>query len=711
MELTCTQTIDTDKNSSTIDWTLTTKGGNSGYYSTGPTSVIINGTTVYSKERVAWNSYIFPADKGSTNGTLTVKHDSKGKKSIEVSFSTAIKEATVETYKGTWELDSIPRYATVKQTLKYVDEETIKIGWSSDSVIDYLWCSADDGDSWQGFSVNDKTSGSYTISKRQEGTWYDVKTRVRRKDSQLTTDSDALRVRTYEYPCCVTAPDFVIGERVKLEFSNPLHREITFKIIANGVTLTHDWVTTEETYTGLNAESTQTELYNSIPNAQSGKYKVTVTYNGHTITTDEGNTYSVNPAVCKPTFGGFTYKDSSKATITGNDQILIKRESSLRVTIPSANKMTAIKGATPKYYIATIDDTSVKADFKSGDVVLDFGRVNTAGIKRLNVRAYDSRGVPSDAIYKDITVCEYDRPVFNIDAKRLNNFEEETTLKISGTYSPLIINGVEKNTITSVTYYYAPMDGTADQSYEASYSASNGKFTCDDITLKLDRDKAYFVFVIITDKAGGIDFLDTQVDVGQAIFMISSNKKACFINGVEVPTFESMYPVGSVYCSSTNTNPGEIYGGTWELIDKGFKTGSTEIEQPASAFLSKFTVASVRSGQTVRLRIHLTTTVDITDTQVMVDTINLKEHGLVANDGSYFLYGIFGGVAMSDGGNATITYDLNNSGELDINDCLNIDGTHVLPAGSSFYINAVITTTKSRMNDEFCDKFYWKRTA
>jgi hypothetical protein len=47
LELVCTQTTDIAKNQSTIDWTLSSKGGTSNYYSTGPTTVTIAGKQVY----------------------------------------------------------------------------------------------------------------------------------------------------------------------------------------------------------------------------------------------------------------------------------------------------------------------------------------------------------------------------------------------------------------------------------------------------------------------------------------------------------------------------------------------------------------------------------------------------------------------------------------------------------------------------------------
>lgn len=711
MVLTCTQTPnDSVSNSSVIDWTLTTMGGDSLYYSTGPTKVIINGKTVYSKSRVAWDSYVFPAKKGSVSGSLTVTHDDDGDKDITVSFSTAIYTGTVSTYSDTWTLDSIPRYATVSHSLKSKTETEITVHWSSDNTVDYIWYSTDNGSNWTGVNVADGTSGTYTISGLSADTTYKVKTRIRRKDSQLTTDSSALSVTTYNYPHCTSSPDFVLGDSVTLKFYNPLNREFNFYIIGNGTQIDVEYSCDDTSYTGLTSTNTTVPyLYDTIPNDTSGKYKVKVVYDGSTITRNNGNTYSIDESVCKPSFDGFTYADYGLSNITGNDQILIKGASMLRVTIPSANKMVVVNGATPKYYIASIDGQSSKANFTDDDTTINLGNVNSVGVKRLSVRAYDSRGL-SAVVHKDVTVIEYEIPEINVDLARLNNFEEQTTLKISGTYSRLTIDSEDKNTIDEVSYCYRETDGEWSEETPVTFTADAGTYTCDDVILTLDRDKSYEFYIHMRDLVDENEVYKT-VDVGKAVFMISSNKKTCYIYGVEVPTFENVYPIGSVYCSSTNTNPSEIYGGTWKLIDKGFETASTEVTQEATEYLSNFVVASIRTERTVRFRLQLTTAKDIDDTSVTLGTIDLESHGLSANNGSYFLYGIFGDVAMSDGGNSTITYDFNNTGVLEVNDCLNIDGTHVLPAGSSFYINAVVITSQSRMNDEFCDKFYWQRTA
>lgn len=131
LKLSCTQTKDIANNKSVINWTLTSAGGESNYYTTGPTKVYINGTEVYSKGRTDWSAKTFPAAKGSVSGSLTVSHNNDGNKSISVSFSTAIYTSTVSTYSGTWALDSNPRQANITGAPNFNDEQNPTITYSN----------------------------------------------------------------------------------------------------------------------------------------------------------------------------------------------------------------------------------------------------------------------------------------------------------------------------------------------------------------------------------------------------------------------------------------------------------------------------------------------------------------------------------------------------------------------------------------------------
>ena len=111
LQLTITESVNVVENTSTLTWVLQSLGGSANYYTTGPTTVTIDGTQVYYKARTAWNTNEFPAAKGSTSGTITVAHDSYGSKSISVGFSTAIYTSAVTEHGGYMTLSNIDRAA------------------------------------------------------------------------------------------------------------------------------------------------------------------------------------------------------------------------------------------------------------------------------------------------------------------------------------------------------------------------------------------------------------------------------------------------------------------------------------------------------------------------------------------------------------------------------------------------------------------------
>lgn len=121
MRLSCTQTPDTSTNKSTINWTLSSIGGTSNYYSTGPTTVIINGVQVYYKARAEWDTYAFPAAKGSVSGSFVIDHNADGSKSINVSMTTSVWYGQASSYTGTWTLDNIPRQAKITSASDFTD--------------------------------------------------------------------------------------------------------------------------------------------------------------------------------------------------------------------------------------------------------------------------------------------------------------------------------------------------------------------------------------------------------------------------------------------------------------------------------------------------------------------------------------------------------------------------------------------------------------
>lgn len=470
--------------------------------------------------------------------TFTITHNSDGNKTVDISYSipTGISAGTL-TGSTSVKLSKIPRYATSVQSLNSKTETSIKMNWSSDSTIDYLWYSKDNGSTWVAVGSVSAKSGTYNITGLSPNTAYKIKTRVRSKDSQLTTDSSVLSISTYDYPYCSETPDFIAGDELTIKLYNPLGRLVTVNFIgANGESLSTD-ETTGTSVTGYNSETFIDKLYNSLPNDTMGIYQIKVTYESSVKTTTNDNTYYIEPNTCRPSFSNFSYKDTNNGvtTVTGNDQVLVKGLSTLQVTIKSADKMTTQKGATPTRYIASIEGVSKNVNYSESDVTLDIGTVDGAGTKRLIVTAYDSRRNHVEA-YKDITVLDYAKPVINLAVARLNNFEDETVLSINGTYSSLLVNNVEKNAIAMVQYRYKESDtNNWTEWVTAKTTVTNNKFTCNDIAISLDKTKAFDIEARVIDKLDENTATGT-VDVGEAILFISSNKKQCYINGKQVMT-------------------------------------------------------------------------------------------------------------------------------------------------------------------------------
>lgn len=193
LRLYCTSTTNIANNTSTIKWTLYSEGGSSSYYSTGPTTVTINGTRVYYKGRVAYSSKTFPASKGSVSGTLTVTHNSNGKKSISVSLATAIYTSSVTTNSGTWTLDNIPRYATITSAPNFTDIQNPTIGYNNQA--------GNNATSLQGCIASNDGNTVYVpyrdISKTGTSYTFNLTDAERNALRQASANSKTLTVRFY----------------------------------------------------------------------------------------------------------------------------------------------------------------------------------------------------------------------------------------------------------------------------------------------------------------------------------------------------------------------------------------------------------------------------------------------------------------------------------------------------------------------------------
>ena len=171
---------------------------------------------------------------------------------------------------------------------------------------------------------------------------------------------------------------------------------------------------------------------------------------------------------------------------------------------------------------------------------------------------------------KNVNVLAYAAPVVNATATRLNNFENQTTLKVSGTYSPLTINNTAKNTVSSVQYRYKAQSTSTWSSWTSMTGlsvTSAGAYTTTDKVLSLDNNTSFDFEIKTTDKLGSTT-VSLTVSVGIPIFRIGVNDGLLY--NKEQPLMPSH--VGQVIMSTTLDTAAKvqaIYGGTWERWGAG----------------------------------------------------------------------------------------------------------------------------------------------
>lgn len=171
------------------------------------------------------------------------------------------------------------------------------------------------------------------------------------------------------------------------------------------------------------------------------------------------------------------------------------------------------------------------------------------------------------------------------------------------------------------------------------------------------------------------------------------------------PLILKLFDIGAIYITSTNTNPSEKLGGTWELIDKEFKkekgenTGfnfNTTNTKDGNFYYTK-------SGHSINLEISYKNKVATGDAILEIGTIDFEALGITRLANRIYNCG------YSDTGNSIIMFVIApTNGVLQVVD---IVGEASNSANNSYNFFTCETIPFNYMLDSACDKFYWKRIS
>ena len=537
LQLTITESIDAKGNYSTLNWTLQSIGGAVNYYSIAPTKITINGTVVYDKGATSWSSKVFPAAKGSTSGSLTVYHNSDGKKSISVGFSTRVYISAAAEYGGTMTLTNIDRSApSISISVSDITANSVKLSASASTTCDIWDYTTNNWGSYKQYSTSAGTSNSITITGLSPNTSYTIAVRARKQYNHVIGSSGTKTIKT-------------LGGSVLSSVSTLTADNATAKITLSATVydtsykhklVLKDGGTTVLTLTGLSLSNGSNTITltaaqrSSILADMAAKKSFTGTFELSTFsgssqigsTSTKTATVQTTAANSAPTFSGFTYKDTNTtaAGVTGNNQILIQSVSTLQVTASAA---TAKNGATISSYSVSAGGSTAS----STTVTLNVGKIYTSGTVPIIVTAIDSRGYTSSATV-NITVIAYESiDITTAIMRRVNEVEDVTQVTLEGDITPVKVNNVNKNTLRKLYYQYKRTDASSYSSLTditsfATFTDSGFTFASDE-WLSLDANYSWYVRFYVYDNLTG----DTvTITVSQGTPLISFRRKKVGIN-------------------------------------------------------------------------------------------------------------------------------------------------------------------------------------
>ena len=335
-------------------------------------------------------------------------------------------------------LDKIARYLSITGfSIQTRQINKVVVKWSVSNPRDTTQYSLNGG-AWTGSATygesvaSDQKSGTFNITNLSPNTTYKLKIRCRRADSQLWTESSAITFTTYDYAKLTSVPNVNIGSSQKIVWTNPNNATTSLKLCKTN----NSQIISYGTVTGTTKTVTPTAstIYALTPNSNTYKarYIITTTQNGKTYTHSKDFTFNVTNS--NPTFNNFTYVDSNSSTVklTGNNQYLIKKHSSVKATISTANKATAKNSATMKTYRLSVGTKTKDARYSSSaNVSIELTNIDN---NTIIVYAIDSR---NNSTSKSIVAAKYityeDINIKNITLTRSDGgVGQKVTLKYNG---------------------------------------------------------------------------------------------------------------------------------------------------------------------------------------------------------------------------------------------------------------------------------------
>lgn len=332
------------------------------------------------------------------------------------------------------------------------------------------------------FTMTHDTAGNKTFSASAEAGIYTVAVNCSGSGSfTLPQIARAAKI--------TAAPNFTDIENPTINYQNSAGNSVSSLQACISLTGSTDNISyrdipkTGTSYTFQLTEAERNVLRAAAPNSNtlSVIFYIKTVISGQTYYETATRTMTIVNAA--PTMGNPTYQDSNSTTtaITGDNQKIIQKHSSLTIAIPAA---TAQKYATITKYQVTINGVT-REQTAAGN--MSWGVLDVSSNITATVKAIDSRG---NSVTKSlqITVEAWQQPYAVISCSRENNFYTDIVLNVSPTVSSL--SG--KNSVIIQEQHK--------KTTESAYSTLVNVPANTDTTIQLDNLYDWNVKIIVSDR-------------------------------------------------------------------------------------------------------------------------------------------------------------------------------------------------------------------
>lgn len=471
---------------------------------------------------------------------VTIAHASNGTQSIYIEANGGISGTSfsTNTYRKTGlALDNIPRYAAVTSfTASNITQTSATLTIATNAACSKYEYKTNDG------AYQTVPGSPFTIAGLAPGASYSFRCRVTRRDSGLTTESQSITVKTVPIATLSGNFDLDIGNDLTVSLVNCDKNASTLEVcIQSEPDAWSDPLLTVESPIGeasctLPLSEIADALYESCPAKNSAPIRIAcgTTLNGRLYQ----NFYTGNASVSDsdPVFTDFTCENTDELinAVLGNTSYMIENFGNMQVQITPENQAIPQNCAFIVKYIATV--TSQNAAIQSAQEItpledqtlsIDLGSFSQAGDYTICIHAVDSRENVSSAVTRNFHVLPYRLPAASVILKRFNEFEKETLIDLSASYSKLLLDGTPKNTPFTIKYRFAetgmplPDTYTSITDFTSDFTSlpENVKVTYNNSSTTkpfqiLDSSKSYHFEFLFTDC---ISSVKREIDVIEGI--------------------------------------------------------------------------------------------------------------------------------------------------------------------------------------------------